>query len=260
MELKDVIRGDEVLFDGVKPIPLTQEIAFHDYDEKLIYADIAKEQRAKVNRMALDICHSPCYVISTHTSKSCKLPVYAILLPNDIEIIFRDNFYDINLSVKSDYAVDLPEKLIDTESHCYLEGFSKNWSYPKYSETNKQVFTMYVGDMDKLVEIVKYLMTLGEEKEKKDYDRSECVCKLLIEGIIRDSVFERISWRAVDLWNDAMLLLFPLSFDRYLYDCCEHKNILVIIDEFTKYVVENPSVSNLLRMEAKSNYKWVCEK
>lgn len=83
-------------------------------------------------------------VISTHTSKSIKLPVYQITLP-DICFILRNNFHDWKVSVSSDFDIKAnfnnliyPDQIIN---HIYCEGFKREWVYGPYNN-NQSKFTV----------------------------------------------------------------------------------------------------------------------
>jgi len=88
-------------------------------------------------------------VISTHTSKSVKLPVFQIQLPNGLTITMRYNFHDWKLSIKSPTEVDADfmELFNPTEAHssCYFEGFPSELVYGAYAE-NKAQFSISLWD------------------------------------------------------------------------------------------------------------------
>ena len=82
-------------------------------------------------------------VISTHTSKSIKLPVYQINLKNyGLELILRYNFYDWKVSIKSSKPLDCDfmglfdpnEKILSQ----YCEGFPKDKIYDSYSNNHSE--------------------------------------------------------------------------------------------------------------------------
>ena len=85
-------------------------------------------------------------VISTHTSKSIKLPVYRAKIKN-VEFIIRHNFYDWKISVNSDVSLKFPFELFskpEEQINKYdCEGFEKEWIYQPYSKNNKK-FTVQV--------------------------------------------------------------------------------------------------------------------
>lgn len=89
-------------------------------------------------------------VISEHTSKSIKLPVYKILLNDKTEIIMRNNFYDWKFSIKTKNELNIPASLIsdgydEKISNCYCEGFDNSWVYDCYLN-NKSNFTVELND------------------------------------------------------------------------------------------------------------------
>jgi len=89
-------------------------------------------------------------VISEHTSKSIKLPVYKILLNDKTEIIMRNNFYDWKFSIKTKNELNIPASLIsdgydEKISNGYCEGFDNSWVYDCYLN-NKSNFTVELND------------------------------------------------------------------------------------------------------------------
>lgn len=92
-------------------------------------------------------------VVSTHKSKSCKLPVYGIDFIPGIVLTFRGNFHNWQISVKAERDLDLDlvgvggseEREI---SHCYCEGFPRErWSGNTYPD-NKRDFTVTIWGPD----------------------------------------------------------------------------------------------------------------
>ena len=126
-------------------------------DEKLIYKDAAVEQACFIrDDIGLNLLRGvPVFVISTHTSKSCRLPVYYFKMRNGIKIICRGNFYDWKISVETPTKLReglLPLDLISGGLHetiptCYLEGFKDEWGYGPYNAANPaNKFTIEVHD------------------------------------------------------------------------------------------------------------------
>lgn len=113
------------------------------------------------------------YVISTHTSKSCLLPVYFITLRNGIRLIMRCNFYDWKVSVEiPTYKDPLPKNYLPEDCmsnnmtngkaekipSCYLEGFHEDWCYDAYDpEKPPRKFTIEVPSNEQLYVIIHYL-------------------------------------------------------------------------------------------------------
>jgi hypothetical protein len=88
-------------------------------------------------------------VVSVHTSKSCKLPVYGIDYIPGLVLTLRGNFHNWQISVKSERDLDLDlfgvgESEERGISHCYCEGFPGcRWSPNTYPD-NKKDFTVTV--------------------------------------------------------------------------------------------------------------------
>ena len=97
-------------------------------------------------------------LISTHTSKSCTLPVYQIILKNGTKLILRGNFHDWKVTVISEEPVLLnttlflapPDKQI---LPVYCEGFDPSWVLAPYSES-KKTFTFEVPDNEYLFAVL----------------------------------------------------------------------------------------------------------
>ena len=92
---------------------------------------------------------NPLLVISTHYSKSVKLPVFQINLEKyGIEMVLRYNFYDWKISVKSDKPLDFDYMGLfnPTEeiSYLYCEGFPRDKVYGSYEQSHSQ-FTIEIG-------------------------------------------------------------------------------------------------------------------
>jgi hypothetical protein len=126
-------------------------------NEDLIYKKSAENQMSfmcnEIGLILLKGMHV--FVVSTHYSKSCELPVYYIMLDNGIKVIARANFYDWKISVES--PIDLPAMVLPLDiltggvnskiPDCYLEGFRPEWSYDAYSPMNPgKKFTVEVAD------------------------------------------------------------------------------------------------------------------
>lgn len=141
-------------------------------DEKLIYKDGLRRQCIFIRdqimtRLFIDICtdirkfknfseqRSKIYetfhpfVISSHTSKSVKLPVFELDLERiGLKIILRDNFYDWCISVESENEVDCDFiGIINPKDKGYFEGFPKERIYePYYAKTNNKNFSVVLRD------------------------------------------------------------------------------------------------------------------
>jgi hypothetical protein len=77
-------------------------------------------------------------VVSTHTSKSVKLPVYHLRMPSGLCFTMRDNFYDWKVSVELPTPLEIDPSLLfdpdETISPVYFEGFPRNRIYGSYND------------------------------------------------------------------------------------------------------------------------------
>ena len=95
------------------------------------------------------ISESSIGVISTHTSKSVRLPVFRIRLADGTEFTLRYNFHDWKVSVNSPCDVEadfmglFDENERIPEYNC--EGFPNESVYGPYGK-NKRQFTIELGD------------------------------------------------------------------------------------------------------------------
>lgn len=160
------------------PVDLTAWMRVNEPDDCLIYKKGFYEQIRFVNYTVCELFFTfeewkknPPMVISTHMSKSVKLPVYQINLKKyGIEMILRYNFYDWKISIKSDKPLEFdymglfnPDQKI---SSCYCEGFPDDKVYGSYSEDHSQ-FTIEIGSEYNLYTFMFLLRNyLGIRKEK----------------------------------------------------------------------------------------------
>ena len=165
----------------------------NELDKDLIWKKAAERQEIFVrDEIGMHLTKSPIFVVSTHMSKSCLLPVYAFKLSNGIEFIMRENFYGWVVSIRSPFAIDkLPDFCTgDTlcsenpegDIHkCYCEGFSESWVY-KYKKENFNYSTFRVHDDYDLYTLV-YLLNKLEGEKVKDETTSQLIIKTCIEEI-----------------------------------------------------------------------------
>ena len=119
-----------------------------ELDDSLYYKTSAIRQVCFMrDEICMRLLKTPCFVISSHVSKSCLLPVYMFRMNNGIEIICRDNFYGWVVSVKTptpECEVYLPTDLVHGDDgkdihHVYCEGFRREWVY-SYDDNHKMTF------------------------------------------------------------------------------------------------------------------------
>ena len=144
-------------YDKHLPVDVTAWIRVNKPDENLIYAKGLGDQVCFVRDR---LCHllrstyeewrdNPPLVISTHYSKSVKLPVFQINLEKyGIEMVLRYNFYDWKISMNSDKSLYFAYMGLfnPTEeiSYLYCEGFPRDKVYGSYEQSHSQ-FTIEIG-------------------------------------------------------------------------------------------------------------------
>lgn len=144
-------------YDKHLPVDVTAWIRVNEPDENLIYAKGLGDQVCFVRDRLCQLLRStyeewrdnPPLVISTHYSKSVKLPVFQINLEKyGIEMVLRYDFYDWKISVKSDKPLDFDYMGLfnPTEeiSYLYGEGFPRDKVYGSYEQSHSQ-FTIEIG-------------------------------------------------------------------------------------------------------------------
>ena len=165
-------------YDKHLPVDVTAWIRVNEPDENLIYAKGLGDQVCFVRDILCQLLRStyeewrdnPPLVISTHYSKSVKLPVFQINLEKyGIEMVLRYNFYDWKISVKSDKPLDFDYMGLfnPTEeiTSVYCEGFPKDKVYGSYEQSHSQ-FTIEIGSDYDLYTLIFLLKNyLGIKKE-----------------------------------------------------------------------------------------------
>lgn len=117
------------------------------------------------NETSLYTFKSSVRVVSTHTSKSVRLPVFQLVHPTKgLELVMRYNFNDWKVSVLSDRAItdtffDLFDKSRPVNEGC-CEGFAASWVFGPYAE-DRQKFTVEL-DNDSMFTFV-WLLIKGYE-------------------------------------------------------------------------------------------------
>lgn len=113
-----------------------------------------------------EVIESVSYVVSTHTSKSVRLPVFRLVHPGGgLELVMRNNFYNWQVSVISSepikdnfHGLFVPTRTIDA---VYCEGFDPSWVFGSY-ENDQRRFTVTLGGDHTLFTFL-WLLTRGRE-------------------------------------------------------------------------------------------------
>lgn len=166
----------------------------NELDDNLDYKKAAERQMAFVrDKIGLHLTNSPIFVLSTHMSKSCLLPVYGLKLTNGIELIMRENFYGWVVSIRSPFTIEkLPkfcygDKYDDTDSNdiheCYCEGFHNSWVYA-FANENFKYSTFRVHEDYDLYTLIYELNNL-EGEAVKDVSSSPSIIKMCIEQTLK---------------------------------------------------------------------------
>lgn len=112
-------------------------------------------------------------VISTHTSKSIKLPVYKATLKDGTELILRDNMHDWKVSISATKPLYFPKGTFNNDGleavgSQYCEGFKDEWVYPSYSENDTQ-FTVEINNEMHMQLFLYHLQQQLDTKEQTAY-------------------------------------------------------------------------------------------
>jgi len=189
----------------------------NEWDDKLKFKNAAIEQMIFVrDTIGENLTHSPVFVVSTHTSKSCLLPVYALKLTNGIEIIMRENFYGWIVSIRSPFEIEtIPEFCYgngvnrDNDiSNCYCEGFKNSWVYV-YKNKNFNYSTFRIDSNYQLYTLIYLLNNITIDAVTNDEEikhLSKSVIKMCIEQKMKNhpslygiyNVFSRTYIKATD--------------------------------------------------------------
>jgi hypothetical protein len=240
-------------------ITLTEFIKTINYNDSLIFKKYAYEQIKDINDVfVLSMLKVPVFVISTHTSKSCKLPVYAMMLKNGIKIIMRCNFHDWVISIMSPIEISINDNLVFGHHQTYdippqyCEGFKNEWVF-KYNTKNFKNTTVYVNDNFKLYTL---LYLLNEQVINNNEKVSEIALKSLNLKYINKIVETYINRH--ETINDFDEL-FPSTYMKMTdYDFCQKNNLPIFcnsIDEICERI-ENYDEIKRCFIEEKICFDW----
>ena len=147
-------------YDEHLPVDVTAWMRVNKPNPALIYANFLGDQVTFVRDILFISLLSPGklnfnqpLVISTHYSKSVKLPVYQINLEKyGIKIVLRYNFYNWKVSVKSEKPLNFdfmgifnPYKEI---SPIYCEGFPNDKIYGSFEKNPAQFTVEFISNYD----------------------------------------------------------------------------------------------------------------
>ena len=170
-----------------------------EYNSNLLWKKKSEEQLIFVRDTIGALVKSPIFIVSTHYSKSCLLPVYGFMLPNGIRVIMRENFYGwvVSMWVDNESAsFNIDEGLVHGDrdenegyngdiKEYYCEGFKSEWVFPFQAKETKAT-TFRVGNDFKLYTL--FYKLINEYKNEipfvgyeLDIERIESIYNNIIE-------------------------------------------------------------------------------
>lgn len=239
--------------------------------DNLIYKDSALRQNCFVrDRICGTLLGVPCFKLSWHTSKSCRLPVYGFVMRNGVKVICRNNFYDWKLSIEvpTPLAMDfIPDDILTWYSEddkrkdipgCYLEGFKEEWAWPMYDPISLEQtrFTIEIGDDYQF-----YMLMFMLDKAFHEKTYSNARAKDEIADSIRSiyaangfDVYEEEDGKTERIMTGYDILLFTW---RAIRNCYEkeregeylHTDFMNDPDVVAEYICDHPEVMNVFLME-----------
>jgi hypothetical protein len=156
---------------GILKIPLQEWMDANPVAEKYFAHDSAYNQMIYMRDQfstrlykSYESWKNSAKVISDHTSKSVKLPVYFYDTEVGCKLIARDNFYDFKVSIISEIPVfdnfgNLFSRDVRVSSSC-CEGFPKNLIFGSYYD-NPCTFTIEISNQHDM-SILAFLLAEGD--------------------------------------------------------------------------------------------------
>ena len=232
------------------------------YSDKLngkIYGPLGIKQMYYVeDNISNSLLGVEAFVVSIHRSKSCDIPVYAMMLENGIKIIMRNNFHDWVLTIMSPKEISIPNDLVyglhvdGNITPNYCEGFKEEWVFDYKTENFKNT-TVYVSDDLRLFTLL-YLLN------KEDIGNIEKVSEIALKTLnfetiktIMKTYMER--HKSISLFYE----LFPKTYRKLTdYDFCTKNNLSIFpndSEEIYKRIVEFEDLKRIFLTE-KISFDW----
>ena len=107
-------------------------------------------------------------IVGKHYSKSIECPVILVKYKN-AEIIFQYNFYDWQIMVNSNEAVELNNLDLchATGKYFYYQGIPEEYRFEQYSDTNNKQFAIDIYDDLKYVFAFMIMLKIAIDKNDK---------------------------------------------------------------------------------------------
>lgn len=139
----------------------------HEIPEKMIYKQSALNQIHFVRDILCNtLLRIPCFVLSTHTSKSIELPVYSFMMRNGVKVVMRGNFHDWLVSVKMPGRISndvfFPDDVFSHErvSSIYSRYMGDDWIFDSWKDDRSMTeFTTEIsGENDYALYMLMYFL------------------------------------------------------------------------------------------------------
>lgn len=133
----------------------------------LLYNEEASKKFPTSWASILEYANKQYDIIGKHMSKSIYLPVLKLTYKG-IEIVFRYNFYNYEVTVISDKDIELPAGLFESndDSTFYYEGFPVEYMLNTPYTESKQKFTVRIWDSYKFYTFI-FLLKAEVDKWKE---------------------------------------------------------------------------------------------
>lgn len=236
-----------------------------EIDDKMLWKKSAEKQTCFVrDNLCRGLLHTPVFVVSTHTSKSIRLPVYRFRMHNGILVTARENFYGWVVSIKSPFPVNLPDDLVHGDgannnediSSCYCEGFKEDWVYP-YGIENVRLSTFRVEGDYRLYALMCELNKYPALREDENFCCGEYVTKITIKQMV-ERYKENLSLSDIfchSYYSGAYSLDFcrENNLDSFFHassrELTEEQELEEQINDFAKRICMSPENSKMFNAE-----------
>lgn len=246
---------------------LLQWMRKQEIEDKMIWKDAAIHQEVFVrDELCHYLLHVPVFVVSTHTSKSIKLPVYRFRMLNGIIVTMRENFHGWVVSIKSPFTVTLSEDLVHGDAGGkgdvtapYCEGFKEDWVYP-YGDKDVRLSTFRVSGDYKLWALMRELNKYPSIEEQKDHNLGESLTATIIEQQM--ALVDTENMRLYDVFINTYHIVYGLDFckehdlDTFFHPQGENltneEELKQKIDDFAKRIAMSTEAQNAFHQEMES--------
>lgn len=128
-----------------KHADITAWVRGNPVSDTMIYRDGFSQQVYFFRDVVLRHLFDSGKVVSSHYSKSIKLPVVFFEIPG-LQVIMRDNFHGTMISVNAGIDLDIPDGFFKKEEGIptWTEGFDRSWIFPSFNDS-RSTFSFEIG-------------------------------------------------------------------------------------------------------------------